>query len=193
MMAKAQATAEFVYICLLRGINVSGQKIIKMEKLRETFATLGFEKISTYVQSGNVVFESKVAAGKKLAEKINSAIKKEFGFDVPVVVISAGELRKTIKANPFLKEKGIDVSKLHCTFLSDVPPKAMFKGLEKYVSGREKFKPGHQEIYIYCPNGYGTTKLNNTNIERVLKLSATTRNWNTVMKLDSLSEKLSQA
>src|SRR5689334_9738173 len=106
------------YIALLRGINVSGHKIIRMEALRACFEGLGFQKVRTYVQSGNVRFEARKQLATGLADKIGKCILREFGFPVSIVVRTAQEMVKVVRDNPFVKQPGIDHSKLHVTFLA---------------------------------------------------------------------------
>src|SRR5690349_2137395 len=93
------------YIAMLRGINVSGHKIIKMEQLRESLEALALQNVRTYVQSGNVVFQTPEKSSENLAKKIASRILSDFGFSVPVLVKAAREIQRTIQKNPFLKNK----------------------------------------------------------------------------------------
>ena len=109
------------YISILRGINVSGQKIIKMVDLQNLYRNLGFENITTYIQSGNVVFTSDEFNTTSLAEKITKQIEKEFGFEVPVIVLTFDELQQIVDENPFLKDASKEPEFLHVTFLSSIP------------------------------------------------------------------------
>jgi uncharacterized protein (DUF1697 family) len=170
------------YVAILRGINVSGHKVIKMERLRALFEDLGFANVKTYVQSGNVIFGTdEPPAG--LAPKIEKKILKEFGFDVPVLTKSARELTDIVARNPLAKEPGIDPAKLHVTFLSNDAPRDAVKLLQPLAMGAEKIQIAGRAVYLYCPNGYGNTKLTNTTIEKKLACRATTRNWATTNKL----------
>jgi uncharacterized protein (DUF1697 family) len=170
------------YIAMLRGINVSGHKIIKMERLRVAFEDMGFANVKTYVQSGNVVFATaEPPAG--LAAKIERTILNGFGFDVPVLTKSSKELQEIVKRNPFVKDATIDPAKLHVTFLSDDPPRNALELLQPLAVGAEQVRLVSRAVYLYCPNGYGNTKLNNTAIEKKLSCRATTRNWATTNKL----------
>lgn len=171
------------YVAMLRGINVGPGKIVKMERLRASFEALGFDGVRTYVQSGNVVFESEQKSSAGLSEKIEEKIQRDFGFKVPVLVKASREIEQIVSDNPLAKEKGIDHSKLHVTFLSDPPPKTAVKFLEPLATARERFRILNREIYLYCPDGYGNTKLSNNAIEKKLSVVATTRNWRTVNTL----------
>jgi uncharacterized protein (DUF1697 family) len=171
------------YVALLRGINVGGHKLIKMDQLRKAFEGLGFADVATYVQSGNVVFKAPQKASDDLSKKIEEMLLRRFIMSVPVIVRTAEEIDEVLKNNPFLKENGIDASKLHVTFLSHTPQKTAIKGLDAIAAGPDRFRCSGQEIYLHCPNGFAGTKLSITAFEKVLSVGATTRNWNTVNKL----------
>jgi uncharacterized protein (DUF1697 family) len=180
---KAPSRTPSTYIALLRGINVGGHKIIKMEQLRKEFEGLGFLNVATYVQSGNVVFGAPKETADDLPSKIEEMLLRRFNMSVPVIVRTAEEVDDVLRNNPFLKERGIDVGKLHVTFLSLTPQKAAMKGLDAIAAGPDRFHCRGQEIYLHCPNGFGGTKLSINALEGVLAVGATTRNWNTVNKL----------
>ncbi len=154
-----------------------------MEALQRALRELGFEGIKTYIQSGNVVFKAPAADTTRLANKIEKKLLSDFGFPVPVIVRTPAELHKIIRDNSFLKEAGMDSSKLHVTFLSGYPEKIVLKSLDRIAAGADRFNCGGKEIYLHCPNGYGETKLSNGALEKVLSVQATTRNWKTVTKL----------
>jgi len=175
------------YVAMLRGINVSGSKPVKMEALRASFEALGFKNVRTYVQSGNVVFEAKDRAAGPLGPKIAARIKRDFGFDVPVLVLGAAELARVVEENPFLEQRGIDLTKLHVTFLAGAPAAAGLKKMEGVSSGRDAFRCLGQLVYLFCPDGYGNTKLSNNVFERALGAAATTRNWKTVTTLAAMA------
>jgi uncharacterized protein (DUF1697 family) len=178
--AKPAPNSQIGYISMLRGINVGGQKKIKMNELALLYESRGFEKVQTYIQSGNVVFVSPERDSEKLSAKIEKEIKRRFGFDVAVLIRTAGEIQKIIKNNPF---KGKDENYLHVTFLNGKPQEIPIEEIIKVKSGSEEFHIEGREIYLFCPNGYGNTKLSNNFFERKLKVAATTRNWRTVNTL----------
>jgi len=173
---------------MLRGINVSGHKMIKMEALRGSFEALGFRNVQTYVQSGNVIFEAGLAGIGGLPLIIGKRILRDFGFPVPVLLKTSEELQRIVHDNPFLKQKGIDESKLHVTFLSATAPKSAGEDLKPLAVKPERFNVCGREIYLYCPNGYGRTKLSTNAIEKKLGLEATTRNWKTMNALVALAQ-----
>lgn len=178
------------YISLLRGINVSGQKLIKMQALEKTFQKLECEKVKTYLQSGNVVFTSNASSTKVLEKQIEQEIKTDFGFDVPVMVLTETKLREIISNNPFIHQPDKDIAYMHITFLASIPENFDIKSLEsKKLEGEEIFI-SENIVYLYCPNGYGKTKLTNNFLENKLKLTATTRNWKTTKELLKLARDL---
>jgi len=176
------------YVALLRGINVSGHHLIKMEALRASFADLGFSNIQTYIQSGNVVFATAPAAPAGLAGKIEGKILCDFGFSIPVFLATAEKMAETIRRNPFLKSPAVDHARLHVTFLSQAPPATALEQLQPLAAPSEQFHVIGREIYLYCPAGYGNTKLSNTAIEKKLSVGATTRNWKTVNTLFAMMQ-----
>ena len=113
---------------------------------------------------------------------------RDFGFSVPVFLRTARELEEIIRDNPFLKQSAIDHSKLHVTFLSDAAPRLAQEALQPLAIKPEQFRVIGRQIYLYCPNGYGRTKLSNTAIEKKLSVGATTRNWRTVNTLLAMTK-----
>ncbi len=173
---------------MLRGINVSGQKRIVMEDLKKLHESLGLENVQTYIQSGNVIFNSSEKNILKLTSLIEEKIKKSFGFDVTVIIRTKDELFNAVKKNPFQQKKGYDTSRLYITLMSVKPDKTPIKEIEAVKSKFEEINLTEKEIYFYCPDGYGKTKLSNNFFEKKLKVTATTRNWNTVNKLLELAD-----
>jgi uncharacterized protein (DUF1697 family) len=181
------------YISLLRGINVSGHKMIKMDALRQLFTDLGFQNIQSYIQSGNIVFQNKKTDQKKLENKIAKAIKGKFTFDVPVIVIEFDQLKKIILNNPFLTDKTKDISHFHVTFLSNQPEQENFNKIKDGQYLADEFHLIDKAIYLYCPNSYSNSKLTNSFLESKLKITATTRNWKTTNELISIAEKINKS
>jgi uncharacterized protein (DUF1697 family) len=171
------------YISMLRAINVGGQKKITMDALRGVYSGLGFDRVQTYVQSGNVVFDSREPEAALLTGQIEAQIEQAFGFGVLVFVRGASYFQRIIADNPFLKT-GADPGKLHVIFFYNP---ADLTSLSLPAAGDDQFAPGEQAVYLFCPNGYGKTRLSNDFFERKLKVPATTRNWNTVNALYQIS------
>ena len=177
-----------VYIAMLRGINVSGQKTIKMERLRASLASLGFSDVKTYIQSGNVVFKAATPSTSSLEKKIAGKIFEDFGFAVPVAIRTPEELGAVLKNNPLLKLPSLEEARLHISFLSGSAPKTAAEILKPLAAKSERFAVCGREIYLYCPDGYGETKLSNSAIEKKLSVQATTRNWKTVNTLFAMAQ-----
>jgi uncharacterized protein (DUF1697 family) len=179
-----------VAISMLRGVNLGSHHRIRMDVLRAVYESLGLRAVQTYVQSGNVIFQTKDRNLVKLAQQIADGIEKEFGFRPAVIVRTSAELRQVIVANPFAKRKGIEPSKLLVTFLAMEPSPAAGEELGKIKADPEELHLVGREIYIYFPNGMGRSKLPWARIDKAVKTSGTGRNWNTVTKLLDMAEKL---
>ena len=176
------------YVSILRGINVSGQKKIKMADLKYLYELLDFQSVVTYIQSGNVIFDAPVKNKSDLKKKIVEAIEEKYKFHVPVEIRTNREIRDIIRNCPFGSVDLVqDGTKVLITFLSSKPSKDRVSDIQKYVVAPEKLVARGKEVYLYCPNGYGKSKLSNTFLEHKLGVEATTRNWKTIHKLYELS------
>ncbi len=175
------------YISILRGINVSGKKLVKMDALSKMYESIGFKNIKTYVQSGNVVFASEENDLKKLEKIISSQIETEFGFNVPVIVFDTKTLETIIENNPFSKDSSKESVFMHVTFLAESPKEFDKEVITSKKQPDEEIAFAQNAVYLYCPNGYARTKLNNNYIESKLKVNATTRNWKTTNELLKLA------
>jgi uncharacterized protein (DUF1697 family) len=171
------------YIAVLRGINVSGKNMIKMPLLIKTVERMGLAKVRSYIQSGNLVFNLNAEEFSGVGERITTAIKEDFTCDVPVLVFEAAAFQKARDNNPFLHREGIDPARLHLTFLSAEPNTERVCAIDPEKYAPDTFILIGTIIYVYCPGGYGKTKLTNNFFESKYKVMATTRNWNTVNKL----------
>lgn len=181
----------FTYIALLRGINVSGHNNIKMAELKQLFVDLSYNNITTYIQSGNVIFTSKEKSTSKIKNNIIEAVQQSFGYDLKVLVITKNELKTIFNSNPYLERSTIDITKLCVTFLSNNPILESIPQIEALIANNEdEFKIIDKSIYLHCPTGFVRTKLTNNLFERKLKSDATTRNWKTITKLVELSNEI---
>lgn len=175
------------YIALLRGINVSGYNKIKMVDLQQLFKNEGFENVITYIQSGNVIFSSDEIYISKIEQTIINRIEKQFSYTINVLVLKKNELEKVYNSNPFVEIDNLDFKKVAVAFLDTIPTKEGIAKVEALAATEEKVRCIEKAMYLYCPNGFGKTKLTNNTIETKLKVSATSRNWNTITKLVELS------
>lgn len=176
------------HLALLRGINVSGHNMIKMEALKTTLEAIGFQNATTYIQSGNVFVDTDEENASKVGFLIKQEIFKVFGHEVPVIVIGKEDLTVCFKNNPFLKEKDIDTKKLYVAFVS-----ASLRGESINDLKISQFKPDEasidgNRIYIKYAVGAGKTRFDQKYIEKKLNVTATIRNWNTVTQLLKIFE-----
>ena len=176
------------FISMLRGINVSGQKKISMNELRDLYETLNLTNVQTYVQSGNVVFDSAERNASVLVRQIEEQIEQTFGYSVPVLLRTSDDFRRVTSSNPFLGDRNEDPAKLYVTFLYEPLADPQLSNLKAPDGIKDKFAIGEQEIFLFCPDGYGRTKLNNNFFEQKLKVTATTRNWKTVNALFGMAD-----
>ncbi|MFA6901708.1 MAG: DUF1697 domain-containing protein [Gallionellaceae bacterium] len=173
-------------IALLRGINVSGQKAIRMAGLQASLSALGLADVRTYLQSGNVVFRAEKADAGRLAAAIRARIAQDFGHEVAVLVMTAAQLDQIANANPLWPKDGGDEKLFYCTFLFEPVAASRFKALQLPAAEGEQALLAGNAVLLHCPHGYGKTKLNNNYFERALGVAATTRNWRTVLALQAL-------
>ncbi|WP_397445444.1 DUF1697 domain-containing protein [Polaribacter sp. R77954] len=169
------------YIVLLRGINVSGKNKIPMVDLRRLLTALKFQKVQTYIQSGNIILEANLNRND-ICDTIKIGIKEKFGFDVPVIAKTISEWKKAIANYPFAIENEKIVA---FTFLDRTPE---INEIEIKNIGEDQFKIDGDLIYVYCSNGFGKSKINNNIFEKKLKVTATTRNLRTTLKLLQIAE-----
>ena len=174
------------HLALLRGINVSGHNMIKMDTLKNLLENAGFQNVRTYIQTGNVFIDSEEDQAASVGFKIKQEIFKVLGLDVPVVMISKSDLQACFINNSFVMEKECDFKKLYVAFVSKELQGSAINDLK--IS---QFKPDQAQIdgnriYIKYAIGAGNTRLDQKYIEKKLNVIATIRNWNTVINLLAL-------
>ncbi|MBV5315856.1 MAG: DUF1697 domain-containing protein [Prolixibacteraceae bacterium] len=175
------------YIAILRGINVGTGRKVPMTDLKKLCENMGLQNVQTYIQSGNVVFEwSRSESISELETRLQKAFSESFGFDIPVLVRTAEEWAESIAQNPFLKEENVDIDRLHLTCLKEVPSQELLEKIKPFQFMPDRYEIIGKDVFIFCAAGYGTSKLTNPFFESKLKVSATTRNWKTVMKLHEM-------
>ncbi|MGH9495361.1 MAG: DUF1697 domain-containing protein [Candidatus Sulfotelmatobacter sp.] len=179
-----------VYISMLRGINVGLHNRIKMDALRTLYESLKLEDPRTYVQSGNVIFRTKEKNTVKIAAQIQNAIEKKLGCSPTVILRTTAEMKKAITANPFANRRDIVPGKLLVTFLAAEPASDAQFALDKFKDYPEEIHLMGRELYIYFPNGAGKSKLPWSQVERLIKVTGTARNWNSVTKMCEMAEAL---
>ncbi len=175
------------YIALLRGINVGGHRIIPMKALRQLCLDIGFDEVQTYIQSGNIIFTTEKTEITDLQIQLTKAIKHQFGFDVPVVILLADELTQLVEKNPFVLEENPNINHLTVTVLGNIPQKELASKLAEVSFAPDRFKIVDRQVYLHIPGSYHKSKLSNQFFESGLQTAATTRNWKTMLKLLSLT------
>jgi uncharacterized protein (DUF1697 family) len=181
------ASGAGAHVALLRGINVGGKRSLPMKVLSEVFVAAGCSDVRTYIQSGNVVFRASPTLAAKLSSVLPRAIAKAAGFDVPVVIRSADELRAAVKNNPYLK-RGTAAELCHLMFLTDAPEPARVKKLDATRSSPDEFAVLGRDVFMKLPNGVARSKLTNAYFDSALATVSTLRNWRTVLTLLEMAE-----
>jgi len=176
------------HLALLRGINVSGNKMIKMDALKKALESIGFQSVETYIQSGNVFVNTEEESSAKVGFLIKQEIFKTFGHDVPTVVIEKSDLEACFANNPFLKDSDVDLKKLYVSFLASQLPENSMSQLNLNFIKPDLLALDGNRIYIKYEISPAKTRLDNQWIEKKLNVASTIRNWNTVSQLLKMYE-----
>jgi len=174
-----------LHVALLRGVNVGGRRL-PMKDLAAMFVAEGCTDVRTYIQSGNVVFRARPTLVRRIPSVIGKAIVNRFGFDSPIILRAAADLRRVATHNPFLAI-GADPTRLHVAFLADVPARSRMAALEPERWRPDEFVVRGGEIYLHYPRGMGLSKLTNMYFDARLGTVSTVRNWRTVLALLDLT------
>jgi uncharacterized protein (DUF1697 family) len=175
------------FIALFRGINVGGTGILPMKHLVGILESLGLQQVRTYVQSGNAVFRSAEADPSRISGRIRTEISNQFGFEPQVLLLEPAEIQKALQSNPF-PEAESEPKTLHLSFLASEPEKPDLEAMERVRTGSERFSLKGRVFYLHAPDGIGRSKLA-ANIEKLLGVAATSRNWRTVTKIMELASR----
>lgn len=173
------------YFAFLKGINVSGHRIIKMVELKAMFESMDFKNVRTFIQSGNVVFESPAKADA-LKKKIEAGLAKSLGYSVNVILRSKDEMEKIVEDYPFTKVKGHEECKINIGYLDSVPDKAAINELERINNDDEIFLVKGNNLYHLCRKSFQDSLLGKNIVEKMLKVICTVRNWNTTNKIQKI-------
>ena len=177
-----------VLVSLLRGINVGGHNQLKMDTLRDLYQSLGFERVQSYVQSGNVLFWTKDKDVPAIASHIRQAIEKSAGFGPEIILRTRAEMETVVACNPFQGRDDISPSKLLVTFFAHKPSAEAIATVNEMNLPPEEFKMLGRELYVYFPEGAGRSKFPAVRIGKILNVPGTARNWNTVLKLVEMAK-----
>ena len=174
------------WIALLRGINVGGKNVLRMADLRADLESLKFKQVRTYIQSGNVVFESSSKSASSLQKRVADLIEVNHGFRPHVLVLSHADLLAAVEQNPFPKAVK-DPKTLHFFFLSKPAKSPNVESLDKAKAKTEKYEFTDRVFYLSAPDGIGRSKLA-ANAEKFLGVATTARNYRTIEKVLDLLE-----
>lgn len=177
----------FQFIAFLKGINVGGKNILKMTDLTNLLTSNNFHNVKTYIQSGNIIFETKSTERNQIKKDITRLILKEFNIETCTILLTSNELISILEKNPFGNIENYNSKFLYFTFLNESINQNTISDCNKYSP--DEFKIINNCIYVYCPSGYGKTKLTNTFFEKKLNCSATTRNLNTINSINQQVKK----
>ena len=173
-------------IALLRGVNVGGHTVM-MDRLKALLESMGFTGVSTYIQSGNVLFDGGAELPENLCARLEETLSREFGFAIPVVLVNSEELGRMLAANPFAGRELGEGERVHVTVLAETPAPETIAGLPADPRSRDEFSIVGRAAYILCRDGYHKTAYSNATFEKKLKMKATTRNVETMAKLLELA------
>ena len=175
------------YVAFFRGINVGGRNKLPMKELAATLEHVGCRNVATYIQSGNAVLQSEERDASVLSETIQAAIKERDGFEPRVLLLESEELERAMRSNPF-PEAESEPKTLHLYFLAAPPERPDPDALDGLRGDRERFVLADGVFYLHAPDGLGRSKLA-ANVERLLGVPATARNWRTVRKVMEMAQR----
>ena len=176
------------YIGLLRAVNVGGVTL-RMDDLRRTLDAGGIQEVQTLLQSGNVVFRDERRFAPELERYLQTELLPRIGIETEVFVRAAAEWHDLVRKNPLPERAREDPGRLLVSVLKRAPTPSAWAELRSASPGPETIREGSRHAYIYYPEGSGRSKLTQARIDRVLGIAGTSRNWNTVLKLDGLASR----
>lgn len=179
-----------VFISLLRGINVGGNKRIKMADLCDLYDTLGFSNIKTILQSGNAVFTTDDTDMGAIRQRIEDGIQAKFGFESKVIMRTPSDFQAIVDNPPLSRAQLVETSRILVMFLREPVEASAVEAMIEAYEGNEHARGGGYHIFLYYPTGIGRSKLTHNWIEKQLNTVGTARNWNTVNKLRELADSM---
>jgi uncharacterized protein (DUF1697 family) len=176
------------FIAFLRAVNLAGHNAVKMRDVSSLFSNLGFTDVKTYIQSGNIIFRTD--DDNDLTALIENEIQKVTGFSIDVMIRTPGRLHEIIARNPFSDPAEFDPARVAVIFLKDEAGEAIKAKMSEYDFSPDEFIISEKEVFIFCPGGFGKSKLTTGFFEKKLGIKCTARNWNTVNMILGIAEKL---
>jgi uncharacterized protein (DUF1697 family) len=181
------------YVALLRAVNVGGTGKLPMTVFKSALEELGYRNVVTYIQSGNAVFDAKGSAAQ-VTKALSAALEQQTGAPVVAMIRRRDELSRVIAENPFAAEAVADGTRVHVGFLTGPAPETAIAGLDRivaqYPQRRDRYHLAGDTIYLHLPDGSAETKFTGKTMDRAVGVPGTVRNWNTVLKLHSLSDRV---
>ncbi|HEY2935636.1 MAG TPA: DUF1697 domain-containing protein [Gaiellaceae bacterium] len=174
---------EQAWVALLRGINLGSRNRVLMAELRRVFEDAGCSSVSTYIQSGNVLFTSRASDRTRLAPRLERAVDDAFGVSAAVVLRTFEELGEVAQSHPF----GADTSKTHVVFLAGKPDAGQVRALADLDVAPDEVEVVGSDVFLRFPNGIQGARLTGALLERTIGVAGTMRNWRTVTKLAELA------
>jgi uncharacterized protein (DUF1697 family) len=179
------------YVILLRAVNLAGYGKLPMADFRKMLTGLGFEKVETYIQSGNAVVEAKGSAAK-VAQAVAAGLEKLMGAPCGVVVRTHEQMDRVVRENPFGVE-AVDGARVHVAFLARPAGPLAAAGLDRlvtmYPKRRDRYHLEGDTLYLHLPDGAAETKFSGKALDKAIGVMGTARNWNTVLKLHAMSKR----
>ena len=170
-----------ISVVLLRGINVGRHRRVSMADVRASLADVGYPDVETYLQSGNLLVETRVGA-TRLGADVEAALRGDLGLDIDAIVRTGAQLRKVLTTNPFLAER-VPTSALHVGYCKSKPSAAAARALAARDFGRDRATVVGAEVFLLYPDGQGRSKMSGAVIEKILDVAVTVRNWNVTTAL----------
>ncbi len=180
------------YVILLRAVNLAGHGKLPMADFRKMLTGLGFEKVETYIQSGNAVVDAKGSAAK-VVETVAAGLEKLMGAPCGVVVRTNEQLERVIRENPYAAAAAAKGSSVHVAFFAGPAGPQATAGLDRIISmypqRRDRYHLASDTLYLYLPDGVAETKFTGKALDKAIGVMGTARNWNTVLKLHAMSKR----
>ncbi|MGA8090778.1 MAG: DUF1697 domain-containing protein [Terracidiphilus sp.] len=180
------------YVILLRAVNLAGHGKLPMADFRKMLTGLGFEKVETYIQSGNAVADAKGSAAK-VAQTVAAGLEKLMGGPCGVVVRTHEQLDRVVRENPYAAEAAADGARVHVGFLAGSAGTNAVAGLDRivtmYPKRRDRYHLAGDTLYLHLPDGAAETKFTGKALDKAIGVMGTARNWNTVLKLHAMSKR----
>jgi uncharacterized protein (DUF1697 family) len=188
----AEGIAMPTYVILLRAVNLAGHGKLPMADFKKMLTGLGFEKVETYIQSGNAVVDAKGSAAK-VAQAVAAGLEKLMGAPCGVVVRTHEQMDRVIRENPYAAEAAAKGAFVHVAFLAGPAGANAAAGLERivtmYPKRRDRYHLAEDTLYLHLPDGAAETKFSGKALDKAIGVMGTARNWNTVLKLHAMSKR----